>query len=659
MKAWVTSRRILITWIGLFGCCVAVAEPPPAASFGKLPPMMSVNLSPDGTRAVVLRALNDSYHVTLLDFKTRKSSMLMAAKPDEFLFNWCRWANNARIVCSFRSYIVMRAGQTGVARRSYRDGRTVMTRLLAVNADGSNVLQLVPPAQSRSGRDLVWNSPDQSTVISWLQDEPDHILMQIAREDRLFPSIYKININNNKMQRVRRQHGSVVRWYADRRGKLRFATGRRNNLKPVVFAIDEKGRMREMDMSYLAGINVPEPLGLSLDGKHSYVAANNGADTMGIFRINVATGEVVDTLYTNTRFDAGRRLIRHPRTGEPVVLEYLEASLRHHWFDGELEASYERAVAVLPGAPSTVSIASVDREWNRVVLRAEGNGTFPTYYLYDDAAKTLLALGRSYSDLGHAVSLNPVVYEARDGQMIPAYYAVPDAGEGPFPTVILPHGGPYARDSDRFDYRVQFLVSRGIAVLKPNYRGSAGYGDVYLAAGFDQWGLKMQDDVIDGLDWMVEQGIADGDRVCIVGGSYGGYVALVAAYKTPERLRCAVSFAGVTDLPELVKHQLNFRFGRLAVARIQGGKSRSENSPLDHVDEIGVPLLIVHGDVDRSVMIEQSRTLVAALEEAGKPYRYIEQPNGDHFLSLESHRIEFLEALDEFLGEHLLGKSGR
>ena len=149
MKAWVISRRILMTWFGLFGLfgsCAAVAEPPPAASFGKLPQMMSVNLSPDGTRAVVLRALNDSYHVTLLDFTTHKSSMLMAAKPDEFLFNWCRWANNVRIVCSFRSYIVLRAGQIGVARRSYRDGRTVMTRLLAVNADGSNVLQLVPPS---------------------------------------------------------------------------------------------------------------------------------------------------------------------------------------------------------------------------------------------------------------------------------------------------------------------------------------------------------------------------------------------------------------------------------------------------------------------------------------------------------------------------------
>ncbi len=114
-----------------------------------------------------------------------------------------------------------------------------------------------------------------------------------------------------------------------------------------------------------------------------------------------------------------------------------------------------------------------------------------------------------------------------------------------------------------------------------------------------------------------------------------------------------MSFAGVTDLPELLKHQLNFRFGRLSTARIQSGETRTENSPLDHVDEIGVPLLIVHGDVDRSVMIEQSRTLVAALEEAGKPYRYIEQPNGDHFLSLQSHRVEFLEALDEFLSEHL------
>jgi len=639
---------------------LAIADPLPAAAFGKLPQVKSVSLSPDGTKAVILRALKDTYHVTLTDFSQGKSRMLMAANPDEFLFDACSWATDTRIVCVVKNYIDMRDGlpRRGGTSLMMRSVRSVRTRLLAVDADGKNVLQLVPAAKARQLKKPEFNSPDQSTVISWLPDDPDHILMQIAREDRVFPGVYKVNINNNKLRRVRQHRSPILRWFADRQGELRFALGIRPSMSIGAYAVSE-GRFEELDVSHLGGVNPPVPLAMTPRGKLAYMAANNGADTAGIFEVNLANAEVVNTLYTNARFDAGGGLLQHRQTLEPVVLQYYGENLSHHWFDEEIKIRFERAKSALPGSPSTVNIVSVDDAWNRLVLRTEGNGTFPAFYLYDDAAKSLVVLGTSYPDLGTAVDLQSIRYEARDGRSIPAYYAIPEAGQAPYPTVILPHGGPYTRDLGEFDYQVQFLVSRGIAVLKPNFRGSVGYGDAHLASGFNQWGLKMQDDVIDGLDWMVEQGIADPNRVCIMGESFGGYVALVAAFKTPDRIRCAVSFAGMTDLKEVDSNFFNFQFGTLPIPNIQQGKSRAENSPLDHVDEIDVPLLIVHGDVDRSVMIEQSQILVAALERAGKPYRYIEQVNGDHFLSLQSHRIEFLEALDEFLSEHLLAESDR
>ncbi len=642
----------LLCICSLFPAAALKAEPPPAELYASLPPIRSVSLSPDGTKAVMLTAINETYHVTVTDLDTRKSRLLMAAKPDEFLFNACQWANNRRIICSIRSYIVLRAGQIGLGTRSYRDGRTVMTRLLAVNADGSDVLQLVPPGVTKFD-DLVWNSPVQDTVISRLREEPDHILMQIAREDRIHPSVYKLNINTNKLKRVRRHRETVIRWYADSDGQIRFATGYRNRREPVAFAM-EKGRLTRIEIQHLVGVNPPTPLGFTADGKGVYISTNNGKDTRGIYEVNLADGKVVRELYSDPDFDIYGGLWLHRSTREPVVLEYYRENYTQHWFDQEIKARYDRVVKVLPGAPSVVNLVSVDDAWNRFVLYTEGNRTLPTYYLYDDAARSLIVLAKSYRDLDSVVELKSVRYPARDGTPIPAYYAVPDEpGEAPFPTIVFPHGGPYARDSAGFDYWTQFFVSRGFAVIKPNFRGSSGYGDAYLEAGFDQWGLKMQDDVIDGLDWMIKEGISDPDRVCIVGGSYGGYVALVAAFKTPERFRCAVSFAGVTDLTELIKRMRSFRFGALSVARIQRGKSRKANSPLQQVEKIELPLLIVHGDVDRSVMIEQSRDLVAALEKAGKPYRYIEQPNGDHFLSLRSHRMGFFQAMDEFLHEHL------
>ncbi len=165
----------------------------------------------------------------------------------------------------------------------------------------------------------------------------------------------------------------------------------------------------------------------------------------------------------------------------------------------------------------------------------------------------------------------------------------------------------------------------------------------------------MQDDVIDGLDWMIAEGLADASRTCIHGASYGGYVSLVASYKTPNKFKCAVSFAGVTDLASLKERWHLFSFGRFVTARLPVGDALTENSPIENVDKIRLPLLIVHGDVDRSVMIEQSRDFVEALKTANVAHTYIEQPNGDHFFSLESHRLEYLQALESFLNRALEG----
>jgi len=294
----------------------------------------------------------------------------------------------------------------------------------------------------------------------------------------------------------------------------------------------------------------------------------------------------------------------------------------------------------------------MDDAVNRFVFVGEGRSSAPTYYLYDHAAGDLQRLASTYRNIPAIVAPQIVTYQTRDDYPIVAYLTLPE-GAGPFPSVILPHGGPNSRDRVRFDYWAQFLVSRGYAVLQPNFRGSTGYGLDHLSQGFEQWGLRMQDDVVDGLDWMIEEGIADPHRVCFVGGSYGGYVALTAAFKMPERIRCAVSFAGVTDLGHLKKHVSQYDLGELTLARIQDGAAVYQNSPMRQIEQIDVPLLIVHGDLDRSVMIEQSRNLVAGLEKAGKSYRYVEQSGGDHFLSRESQRVEFLRELDAFLAKYL------
>ncbi len=622
----------------------------PLEVFAELPPFNDISLSPDGSQAITLRAYKGTYHAVLLDFTTGKSKLLMAADPENFLFNWCRFANATRIVCSIRSYIVLKAGTIGLGSRAYRDGRTVATRLLAINTDGSNQLQLIPEAKSRLGGDLVWNSPDQDSVISWLSEDPQHILIQIAREDRVSPSVYKLNIYNNKLTRKQRFLTSINGWFADDKGELRFAIGRKSNNEPVAYTYI-KGKRTKVNVNHLIGLGEPTLLTLASDNKSVYVIANHkGTNTQGLHRVDLSTGQVVETLFENPKFDV-TRFYSHSPTRQILFAGYNEQGESYSWFNQDIKQALD-AVRSKIGNPKFVDIWSATPSLEHFIISAQGNGVTQTLYRFTPADRALIKL----SDLqqGRVVDFEYVTYPTRDGQIIPAYLALPGPKEnGPYPTIVDPHGGPWAEDEGRYFFLNQYFIDRGYAILKPNFRGSTGYGDAYTAAGFGQWGSTMQNDVIDGLDWMIEQGLTDAKNVCIHGGSYGGYVALVAAYKTPEKFNCAISFAGVSDLADLRTRWYNFRFGRLSTARLPTGDALSRNSPIENIDKINIPLLIVHGDVDRSVMIEQSRNLAQALEQSGIEHQYIEQSNGDHFFSLQKHRLEYLRALDEFLAEHM------
>ncbi|MEO2178530.1 MAG: alpha/beta fold hydrolase [bacterium] len=654
MIRFILPLLIIISMVPATGAS-STAGAVPAAVFGRLPSIRSINISPDGETLVMLRARRDTYHVVVTDLKTRKSRMVMAANPDDFLFDWCRFANNSRVVCQIRQYMVLQAG-AGSGIGYYYDGRTIFTRLMAANTDRTNVLQLVPKAKATSvGQKLQWNAINESTVINWLPDEPDYILVQLAREDRTLPSVYRLNINTNKMKRVRKFRTGIARWTANDQGEVVLGTGFNTSGEPIAFSVSSN-RFKKIDIRHLLGAEQPSPIAVAEDGKSLWVGANYQSNTRGIHRVSLKDGAVIETLYVNDGFDTDA-LVIHPETKRPVRITYYSDTLNYHWFDKEAEKQYNELKAALPGHPSWVQIVSANKSRDKLIIRAEGNRTNPAWYLFDATVPTLSMIGKAYADVGPLVDLEYVTYTTRDDIEISAYLALPGSKDaGPYPTIILPHGGPWSRDTDRFDYWVQFFLSRGYAVLKPNFRGSSGFGDRFMVSGFKQWGLKMQEDVMDGLDWMIDQGFTDPERVCVVGGSYGGYVAGVAAYKTPDKFKCVVSFAGVSGLGGLAQRWRAMGQAGTASQRLQSGSSRSQNSPIDNVDRISIPVLLVHGDVDRRVMIEQSRKFSEALEKSGKDYIYIEQENGNHHLSLQSHRIEFFEAMDKFLARHL-GKS--
>jgi dipeptidyl aminopeptidase/acylaminoacyl peptidase len=249
--------------------------------------------------------------------------------------------------------------------------------------------------------------------------------------------------------------------------------------------------------------------------------------------------------------------------------------------------------------------------------------------------------------------VSTVEYKARDGTPIEAVVTLPRGRQHRgLPLIVMPHGGPEARDSEAYDWCVQFLAEQGYAVIQPNYRGSSGYGKAFTDLGKGEWGLKMQDDLIDGIEWLAKQGVVDPKRVCVVGASYGGYAAMRGAQRDGAHYRCAVSYAGISDLNAMLKYDRSI-FGREMGAY---WKARAADldavSPRFHAAEFGAPILIAHGMEDKRVPVKQSRMLVSELQKSGKPYEYVEQKYGDHHFSRADDRLEFLKRLKAFLDKH-------
>ena len=632
------SRRVQVC--GACAGLVLMSALAHGSGLKQLPRFDDIDLAPDGKHLLMVRAGAQVYDLVVRDLATAQDTTLYEGDLDKGLVNWCRWANEERIVCSVRSSLA-----------APRIGQITRTRLFAINADGSQFRFLVPKARNLERRPVEYEAQVQDRLVSWLMADRAHVLVQLKREVANRPSVYRLNIYDGSLVRVKRARGKVRRWYASHDGVVRMALGYRNESEPVLYAVEGR-RLKAFDAPSFDSELPPQPLGFSTDLQSVYMSMTNGADRHGLYRVSLADRQVQEQLYTDPDFDVFGSLVLDPVTGEPSGVRYLAHHPEIRLFEPTLETVFDRVQTLLPGR--RMKLLSADLSFNKLVFYSYG-GVMPGYYLYEVSTDALSLIGLDYPAYESAtvVDLQPVTYPTRDGLQIPAYLAVPP-GPGPHPAVLLPHGGPYARDSAEFDVWTQFLVDRGIAVLKPNYRGSVGYGEAYMQAGYKEWGLKMQQDLLDGLHWMIDQGIALEQRACVVGASYGGYSAMVFAYKYADQIRCAVSLAGISDLVAMVRRLYGFDLVQRNRERIQEGGALKANSPLHQVENVGVPVLLVHGDRDSVVRVRQSRNMAKALAQAGKPHQYVELPGGDHGLSSNAQRTAFLAALESFLEQHLL-----
>ena len=618
----------------------------PIEVFSRLPQFYSVALSPSGNRIAMERnsGSEDLAALMTLDIETGKVFYLLRADNKKVKINWYRWANDEDLLVSAK-YEISEAGTKYFKTRLY---------VMKYNEQGGDPEQVIDWRHIKRYQENSKRAPQfQDEIIDMLPDDPDHILMAIDIARPLEPSVFKVNVKTRKISRLEKGKKRIRDWMTDRQGNLRigitlnYETGDRD-----IYLLNEEDEYEKL-FSYNVSDDKPISIaGFAADPNILYFKRYLG-DYRALYKMDLTTRE--ETLvYADDEYDVDGSLIYSPVTKDAIGVRHANAKGGRYYWEPRYEALQENLNNVLKDRKNYLVKFSQNED---VYLLYSESDTHPgRYYVGNQREGTLKFLFDQYPDIvPESLSDHTRVdITMRDKATIEGYLTLPKHGEAPYPTVIFPHGGPGGRDYAGFDYWTAYFNSRGYAVMRPNFRGSTGYGYSFSEAQMQSWGMAMQDDIADATQWMIDQGYTDKSKVCIVGASYGGFAALAATVKSPEMYTCAVSFAGVSDLDRLVFRARAFVNKKFVKEQIgEDRDDRERRSPINFVENIKTPILLIHGEEDRVVHVEQSRNMAEELEDHDKVFEYVELPFGNHHLAIQSNRMKTFEAMDTFLSKYL------
>jgi len=613
------------------------AGPVPIESFAQLPFIEGPKLSPDGTKVAAEIAIKGKQRFAIFDLGD--TSKIAQIDPGDMDLQAWSWVNN--------DWLVAVLGAT----RDVQTESWYLSRTLAMSADGKKMQILGKETAAQNASDILWKASDGSP----------HILLAMqtsiySNEPGFWPEVRDFDVSTGKSKRVAPSTENVQDWYADGAGTVRIGISYSDTNRSSGLLYREKtgdnfhtiarAHGRGSSLGNVPAMFLPEP------GKAiAYDDDDNGYTTL--YNLDLATLKTGEKIYGVPGYDLDG-LVTGDSGTKLIGVRYTDTRPRTHWFDPMLEET--QALIDKSVAPRQAQIVSWSRDFGVMIVFVGGADRPGDYYVYRPAEGTMHFLAHISSDLkaAHYSPVSTVHYKARDGLDISAVLTLPrNKPATKLPLILMPHGGPFARDDESWDWQAQFLADRGYAVLQPNYRGSSGFGTEFTKKGEGQWGLAMQDDLTDAVKWAADKGIADAKRVCIVGGSYGGYAAFRAAQRDKGVYRCAASYAGVSDMGGMVRYKSDFLYGGRAKDywRTQAPDFKAI-SPIYYAADFSIPILIMHGKVDKTVPVKQSREMVERLKAAGKTYRYVEQPNADHHFANEADRVQFLKELDAFLKEY-------
>lgn len=627
----------------LLSCSAFAQTPPPVEAFGSLPAIVDIDISPSGERLLARYrgASDDVYSLLVLRLGTEGGLEFRMREDDRLALRNPFWKRDDRIVASVR-YAGSRYGTD-----------TVETRLVALDVPTQEIFPLF--WQGLGQDDLPVQIQDD--IVSTLPNDPDHILVQYGGKKE---AVYKVALEKRRRHRTHQSaRRNILSWDADRDGDVRAGWGLVNEKEPKRIAKGGDGKWHDITEATAQPGQRFSILGFAKNPDKMFVTSNHEGGTDGLYEFSVSQRAFTKKLFDRPTVDVDG-IIQDVDTGEVIGVVAGEDQRDVEWLAGSRsQMIVDKLAKVLPG--QRLQVVGYNLPQTHATVYADRENRPGTPYIFDIENSTLEALPAQYPLL-EGVPLGKVFatsYAARDGLTIPAYVTLPpgkaslDDAQG-MPFILLPHGGPTARDFQGFDWEAQFLASRGYGVLQMNFRGSDGYGEAFRAKGDKQWGQAMQDDISDGAAWLVAEGYADPARLAIAGGSYGGYAALMGAVKTPDLFQCAAAFAAPTDLPRLLSFHQDYIGGRYGTRHIgnlwRDGRMLRENSPYQRVDDIKIPVFLAHGENDRVVDVKESRTMARRLKRQGKQVVYREFEGGTHFLNVGNHRVEYLTALEKFLG---------
>jgi dipeptidyl aminopeptidase/acylaminoacyl peptidase len=674
---------VLGLWAGL-----ATAAPQPLENFARMPQMRDVVITSDGAYVAFISGADDASVVMTFNRESNGAFQRVAvSEPGRFDVEKCDWANTLRLVCSLTGNIRgKRYAELPFYRTMAVDATGEKIKTLDLLAEKGNLLaQKTTPQNFNAGTNYRTNqgqggaagNPDytlatygskygrtldyfgsgqrKDQIIGANPNDFDHILIQADDDGNQLPSVFSLNVYDGARAIVVRQSPPIRQFVTDGQGNVRLGWTITGQLNAYYFARKEG----ETDWRSLERANAFAkkqqlvPVGAATGEDLAYaISEQDGRKALWTFDLMDRRDPQV--LFGHPQADLAAPLLNDGRLfGMRYDLEKPAA----YYTDESLRGVMDEINRQFPRRFSQV--VDMTRNEQTLVIHSFSDVDEGTYYLFDRAERKLKRLGTAYPELKEEGlgEMKAITYKAADGTEIQGYLTVPSGTKAEkLPLIVLPHDGPVARDTWRFSFLKAFLANRGYAVLQMNYRGSSGYGQKWRDAAKQDWGGLAYSDITDATRWAIAQGIADPKRVCIAGWGFGGYAALLGAARNSDLYKCSISIDGISDLQMLKDNAALSGSAAAAFAADQIGSDKGKltrDSPAEHADSVGIPVLLVHGDLDWEVQVDHSKKMASALKKEKKDYKAVFIKGAGHDLDRKSDRVTLLKEVEEFLQKNL------